>query len=127
MTYTLEWITPDRILKATLPFKFDDVIAKHYDKTLVTYLDAAQSPIQLIVDVQQTRVHPAINTLLDWRHIRHPKLEQVIVVGLSRSPIVRFITNIMTKVVGFRLTGADDMAHALALLTKPNEPYPPNA
>ena len=122
MTYTFEWMVPNRVLKAVIPSLFDDARAKEYDKDVLSYLNKAEKPLYVIVDLRQVRVHPAITTILGWQHLRHPMMKEVILVGLSTSPLVRFIANTVTKVIGLRLRGALDIEEALALATKVQDP-----
>jgi hypothetical protein len=117
MSYTFEWIVPDRVLKAEIPFKFDDELARAFDRDMITYLDAASQPLQLIVDLRQTRVHPSLSTFLGWKQFKHPRFGQAILVGMSASPIVRFLTTMLMKIMGIRLSGAATVEEATAILS----------
>jgi hypothetical protein len=112
----IEWVIPHRVLKVSLPFKFEDSVSVLIDNAILEYLDAASAPLYLIVDLREVKVHPSISTIMGWKHLRHRNLKHVILIGITTNPIIRFISNMMTRITGLRITNASTFEDALALI-----------
>lgn len=123
MSYTIEWLIPDHILKVVLPEQFDKAAIQPYDRELVAYLDQATQTLHLIADVRwvDRMSIPPLSILTHLEHITHPRLGWVVTIGLNRSLFFRLVTNVMRSLTGFRIHDVASIEDALAYLERVDE------
>jgi hypothetical protein len=116
VSYTFDWIVPDRILKVVLPFTFDDSAAERLDKDMTVCLDGAMQPIYIIIDWRQAKIHPSIKTFFAWEHVKHAQRGYTITIGMSASPITRYMFGILMRVMESRIKDVSSLEEALAYI-----------
>ena len=83
---------------------------------MIERLNAASGKIHLIADVRDLKKGPSIREIVDTRHPRHPKLGQVLTIGLTRNVIGRFFFTWGAQVAGFQYKDFDSLEKARAYL-----------
>jgi hypothetical protein len=87
------------ILKIELPKVFSRAVLEELDEAVLPYLDAAQSPLVLMIDVSKTeRVLPDILYVRAINLVNHPmSAETGVVIGANM--IVRTMSTVFAKVM----------------------------
>jgi hypothetical protein len=118
MSYTIDWLVPDHILKIVLPVRFDNAAIRPYDHELVAYLDQATQTLHLVVDVRSVdrTLVPSLRVLTHLKHVTHPRLGWVVTIGMARTPFFGFLTSFMASLTGFHICDVASVEDALAFL-----------
>jgi hypothetical protein len=114
---TVRWIVENEILlldaqEASAPGD------RSYDDMIIEHLDQATQPIKVIARIGNATSPnmPTPKRATDFKYLQHPRLEQVLLVGLRTNPMARFVSEVVKKVVGVKLKNFDTLEEALTYL-----------
>jgi hypothetical protein len=103
------WLVPNSVLQVSNPVVSNDEFLDRLDAEILQYLDAASKPVHVVIDVRHVVTHPSPRAFLRLRYLKHPQMGHVITVGMTRIPMLRFITSRLARVLNVHLTDLSNM------------------
>lgn len=97
--------------------EMDEILA-YQDRLIIEKLDAAAHPVQLIINMPATDKHPPAKDVTSLKFQEHPRLDSIILVGLSLNPIARFMMTIVSKVRRVQVKSFNTLNEALAYVNR---------
>jgi hypothetical protein len=113
MTYKISWLIPDRVLAVTLPETCDSKTMFALDSEVISLLSSASHTIHVVVDLRPMRNYPAFDTSRKMKYFKHARMGELIVIGMTLNPGLRFLGRLFGKTVGidFRDFPTPEEAH----------------
>jgi hypothetical protein len=102
MPVEIEWLVEGRVCYVSIPEEVDGTDIVAYDKDLIQYLDHATGKIHLIADLRILHKVPPVRQIAALRHPRHPRLGQILTIGLANNFMGRFFFTMGARVVGIQ-------------------------
>lgn len=117
MSYILSWLVPNRVIEMVLPSNAnDDAVLAALDAEINVMLDTASQPVHVMLDVRTMKEYPSASTAMKMKYYKHPKLAQLIIIGLTANPVLRFLGGLVGKGVGIQMRDFGSREEALAYL-----------
>ena len=100
MKHKIAWLIPDRVIEVVLPETCDHPAMMALDSEVISMLSTASHSIHVVVDLRPMRYYPTFDTSRKMRYFKHARMGQLIVIGMTSNPALRFMGRMFGKTVG---------------------------
>ena len=118
MNIDLEWIIENRVCLMVTPKAVTAMDLQKLDHDLSQWLDEASEQLHLIADLRRLNTIPPIKSLIALNYVHHPRLGQMLTVGITNNPLARFIITSGTQIMRLNYKDFNTTEEALAYLKK---------
>jgi len=118
MPYEVSWTQDKRIIHCRLFGAFDLEMVNEASNKVEVFINEGQPLVHLIVDMEGLQSFPTNVTKLNAmnQYLKHPNMGWVIVVG--GSSLTKFLVNVLSQIIKFRVAQRATMSEALDFLRK---------
>jgi hypothetical protein len=126
---TVDWLIEGKALLLDLkgpPVDMDvplvdmQELLDYQDRLIIEKLDTAANPVHLVIKMPQTDKHPPAKDVTSFKFQSHPRLGDIILVGLALNPVARFLMMIVGKVRNLQVKNFNTLDEATAYIKRVN-------
>jgi hypothetical protein len=114
MTYKLSWLVPGRLIELTPPDIYSDETIQNLDIDMKALFDTASQPVHILIDAGAMKTYPSALESMKLTYYRHPRMGRLLVVGLTKNPLLRFLGSVVGRGVGIQIKDFATREEALA-------------
>lgn len=100
MMHNVSWLIPDRVLSVVLPENCTSSAMTTLDSEVIALLDRAPHAIHVVVDLRPMKEYPTFDTSRKMKYFKHARMGELIVIGMTLNPALRFLGRLFGKSVG---------------------------
>lgn len=119
MSYSFEWVIPNRVILFTLGETYTLEDAGRLNEQMLEMLDQSTQSLHMLVDLTLMRHFPMRITEEVWsitKCLRHPQMGWLLAINHGANPMAHFIASVVSKTTGVKLRFVKSLEEALETL-----------
>lgn len=100
-----------------MPFTMQELL-DYQDRLIIEKLDTATQSVHVVIKMPQTDKHPSAKETTSFKFQSHPRLGNIILVGLALNPVARFIMTVVSTVRRLHVKNFDTIDEAVAYINR---------
>ncbi len=119
MSYTFDWLIPNRVVNFGLGETYTIEDAGHLNTQMLELLNQSTQPLHMLVDLTILRHYPLRITEEVWsitQCLRHAKMGWMLVINNGANPMAHFIASVVSKTTGVKMRFVKSREEALETL-----------